>query len=48
MLIYIDKSDHVIVMVIDDNPCTGSLGDGTLKDIHELKEDVHGIKRWRR
>jgi hypothetical protein len=35
-------------MVIDDNPCTGSGGDETLKDIHELKEAVHGIKRWRR
>ena len=31
-----------------DNPCTESRGDGTLKDIHELKDVVHGIKRWRR
>jgi len=33
---------------MDENPCTGGLSHETLKDIHELKEVVHGIKRWRR
>jgi hypothetical protein len=35
-------------MVMDGNPSSGSRGDETLKDIHELKEVVHGMKRWRR
>lgn len=43
--LYSNNSDHVIIMVIDDNLRTEITVDETLKDINELKEIGRVMKK---